>query len=177
MTTEYNLDSYIQDAVRTKSSGFHIDQISSEALLNTLSSLVSVGELLDMMKKVVFYGKEAPTHLRPTGEDPKLHTEKIDPDIMHAIIGHATESLEMLEALCASLVNGEPLDLVNLDEEFGDANWYQALYLYRRGRTFAEICYQNNQKLRSRYPVKFENSLSEGRDVVKEREILETYSS
>lgn len=177
MTTEYTFAQYIQDANRTLSSNFLIDRVSSEALFEVMEILIENGEVLDQIKKALFYGKQVCEYLESSQFDPAIYYNHLDQDIVHAIIGHVTESIEMLKALYGSLESGEALDLVNLDEEFGDANWYQAVYLKKRNRSFESIAYQNIQKLKARFPEKFSNVAALHRNLNVERQILEEHSA
>ena len=94
-------------------------------------------------------------------------------DILHAIIGIATEGGELLDPIKKAMFYGKPLDLVNLDEEIGDIMWYVSIYCTARGTTIEQICEQNNAKLKTRYPDKFTESAANNRDLAKERSVLE----
>lgn len=92
---------------------------------------------------------------------------------LHAAIGCATESGELLDAFKKSVFYGRPLDRTNVIEEVGDLMWYIALMADELEFTFEECMDANVRKLRSRYPEKFEQDLSLNRDLVAERSVLE----
>ena len=93
--------------------------------------------------------------------------------ILHACIGLATESGELLDAMKKHLFYGKPLDFVNLREEAGDELWYLAVLLRAIRTDFETTMDINISKLRARYPNKFEEHAALNRDLVKERGILE----
>ena len=99
---------------------------------------------------------------------------KVDPDIVHGIIGCVTESGEMMDALKKATFYGKEFDLVNLKEEMGDLMWYLALLCYATNTDFKDIQAMNLQKLHARYEKKkFDEDDCEHRDLEKERSILE----
>jgi NTP pyrophosphatase (non-canonical NTP hydrolase) len=53
--------------------------------------------------------------------------------ILHAILGIASESGEIVDVYKKQFAYGKPMDLINLDEEFGDLLWYIQLYANARG--------------------------------------------
>lgn len=93
--------------------------------------------------------------------------------LAHAIIGMATEAGELLDALKKHIIYGKPLDEVNLVEECGDSNWYQALLLHTIGKTFEECMVANIQKLRKRYSDRFTEDEALNRNLKEERNELE----
>lgn len=99
--------------------------------------------------------------------------------LLHAVMGLATESGELMDALKKHFFYGKPLDFVNLKEEFGDKEWYTALGLDALMSGYEEIWETNINKLRARYkdlsgnPNKFTEDAAINRDLVKEREVLE----
>lgn len=95
-------------------------------------------------------------------------------DILHAIIGIATEAGELLDPVKKAMFYGKPLDRSNLDEEVGDLLWYIAVYAEARGTTIEKLAQKNYNKLRFRYPDKFDNVKALFRDLQGEREILES---
>jgi len=79
----------------------------------------------------------------------------IDPDILHAALGVASEAGEFADPVKKAIFYGKPVDLVNMDEEVGDILWYLALYCNTRGIIMGELMDRNIAKLRKRYPEKF----------------------
>ena len=94
-------------------------------------------------------------------------------DVLHAIIGVATEGAELLDPVKKMMFYGKPLDMVNLDEEMGDLLWYIAIYANARKTTIEALATTNNLKLRARYPDKFSSEKALNRDLERERIILE----
>lgn len=97
------------------------------------------------------------------------HTLKI----LHAALGVGSEAGEFLDAYKKFLFYGKPLDVVNLREEAGDVLWYLALLLRAIDSDFDVTMQINIDKLRARYPSKFDEHAALNRDLVRERVILE----
>lgn len=99
----------------------------------------------------------------------------------HAIVGVATEAGEMVDAWLNAYMHGKQLDMVNLREEFGDNQWYVAVFLSACSKLtfeheptgFDELHRLVNRKLRGRFPDGFNEFDANNRDLVKERRILE----
>ena len=181
---------YVQDAIRTESIVPRVvvnDRFVFEAVVE---GFVACATLLDLYKKNIYYSK-------PINEDKwfnalnKIHTMShnlrqqqpnqgskvdaldIDSRILHAIVGIATESGELMEAVHNKLSVQTPLDNVNLQEEVGDLNWYEAILIDELGADWDEIRERNIAKLKARYPDKFSSESAINRDVKVERKILE----
>lgn len=97
-------------------------------------------------------------------------------DLLHGAMGLCTEAGELQDQLKRSFFYGKKLDMVNIQEELGDALWYIGMVCERLGLSMEKIMEQNIEKLRVRFPEKFtaENALS--RDLNQERASLETNS-
>jgi NTP pyrophosphatase (non-canonical NTP hydrolase) len=93
--------------------------------------------------------------------------------ILHAVMGLATESGELLDAMKKHIFYGKELDFVNLLEEHGDLFWYAAILADAVGFTFEESMERNIAKLKARYPNKFTEESALIRDLNNERNILE----
>ncbi len=192
-----NLKEYQKLAVRTESTPDEI-RLNPKMLVDVLYVFNAAGRMLDQMKKHAFYGKpydianftsdyaQIETAMydlqlaRINGTSEEMGEEKveaIDTRLFHAIIGIATESTELCEALYSTLTGGE-IDLVNLREENGDINWYQAIFYDAMEELGFEGSWEgdletNIAKLKARYPDKFTNENAINRDVETERKILE----
>ncbi len=94
-------------------------------------------------------------------------------DILHAIMGIATEAGELLDPLKKTIFYGKPNDFVNLDEEIGDILWYIAIYAEARGTTIEALATANNAKLKARFPANFTMDAANNRDLDVERKVLE----
>lgn len=178
-----DLKQYVTDATRTESLVDSIE-VDPEFLAGVLQIFIASGNMLDQIKKHAFYGKGY--------DDEKLREEfvnivhsldQIKPAIggthmegamaantrlFHSIVGIATEATELVEALTQ-----EEIDGVNVLEEFGDLNWYQAIGIDTLGGDFESVLRTNIEKLRARFPDKFTNESAINRNTDREREILE----
>lgn len=99
-------------------------------------------------------------------------------EMLHAAIGMSTEAAELLDMLKKHIFYGKKLDLVNIEEEIGDSDWYKGLMVYalrcnRYATSFEQIWEKNIEKLRARYGESFSESCALNRDLEKERTILE----
>lgn len=96
---------------------------------------------------------------------------------LHAAIGLATESGELLDQLKKHLFYGKPLDRVNLIEEAGDLMWYLSVLLdfLLEGQEdqFEFVQFINIAKLQKRYGGSFDAIKATQRDLSAEREVLE----
>lgn len=181
---------FVTNAVRTES---RIEVIqANEIILNDLiDSITALSGILDQVKKNVFYGKafnnekitegleeaafwiKRMQHMRETypGFIEQKKDLKVNPRIFHAIVGLATETSELLEAM---YLDTPEFDRVNILEELGDQNWYQAIAIDELQASFEEdVLDRVIAKLRARFPNKFNSEDAINRDLVKERAILE----
>jgi NTP pyrophosphatase (non-canonical NTP hydrolase) len=185
------LDEYVEGAVSTES---RIDEVkvNKQFLRDILTLHIASGSILDQIKKHAFYNRDYdfPTIDRHMSSMLRTLTDisymtvdeledaetvlDIDPRIFHAIIGSATESVELLEAL---EFDGKEMDLVNIGEEYGDANWYQAIFCDAAGIKWEDILDTNAEKLfkakEARYKDGFKDKDANERNLDGEREILD----
>lgn len=138
-------------------------------------------ELLDLVKKNLYYGRAldstkvctlldqtealaaaARVSMTKPGAPQPLNA---DSRITHAIVGFGTEGGELCKAL-ADHLEGADLDIVNLGEEFFDADWYKAIFLDATGIS----------EEMARYPDKFDARRALHRDLGAERAILESFT-
>ena len=183
-----DLTKYTQDAIRTESQipGVVVNEL---LLISVLQQMTALGGILDQIKKNAFYGKAydfeeivmrsaiAQDALTTMGtiSDEELkapgNNMGINPRVFHAVVGMATESVELLEAL---RFHGDPMDTINMLEEIGDSSWYQAILIDEVGGVWDDILERNIEKLRIRFPDKFTSEDAIGRDTDAERVILDT---
>lgn len=184
-----NTKEYQQKALRTDVedySGFQTRLAENKDTVHkALYGFMLTTGTLDLMKKKIAYNAdplklfqvdaehsaalknfENPVYLDKIAQDPKLS------QLLHYIIGIATETNEMMLALTKAAVTGQ-LDLVNVGEENGDCLWYQGLMCERLGLDLGTLMEKNIAKLEARYPNKFTNEAAVNRDLEKERNILE----
>lgn len=174
---------YIAEAAQTVSPGFYGELVPYRFLKFHMEKAIHALNELDAIKKALFYGK--PLLGLPDGvskdtdglgcPDTMGPDAGVTMDIVHGILGVATEGGEMLEALYAAYFEGKEFDKVNLLEESGDVMWYLALLLNKPqpGVTFEAVQHLNIDKLRKRYPDKFTNYDALNRDLDGERKVLE----
>ena len=92
----------------------------------------------------------------------------------HSVMGLTGEVGEMAGALERALHYGQSFNLPNFVEEIGDCLWYLALACNACGVQMSDVMNANIEKLRQRYPEKFDGNkaLEENRDRAKEAEII-----
>lgn len=136
-------------------------------------------DILDIFKKHIFYGK--PFNKEDLyGKVNKLYHPQVDNTLLskdfdlkttrlfHAVLGLATEAGELTDAL-----KKNPIDYVNIKEEFGDQSWYNNLGLDVCETTLEEVMKTNIDKLAKRYGDKFSDEKALNRNLDEERKILE----
>lgn len=174
--------SYIEEANQTKSDQFHGELVSAHYFQTLVRGIIARLEELDKVKKALFYGKkpEGQGFIGPAdldcGELPLVLVgdQAIGVDLIHGIIGKATEAGELLEAMMEAMESPFAyIDQVNVKEEVADGQWYDAVIAKALGFTFEEIQATNIHKLRKRYPNKFTEYDAINRDLPVERHILQ----
>lgn len=174
---QFDLSIYQNHAVVTESKKF--DEIRGRiagrdnVLVNTLEAFSAVAETLDVNKKQIFYGKG---YVEETGSVTALPAISDDAiRALHAIIGIATEAGELVDAFL-KLVRGEMSwedFAVNMREESGDIEWYQALLRDCTGNNEDyEKNANNNKLLVKRYGLSFDASKAANRDLDAELKVL-----
>ncbi|WP_053764351.1 nucleoside triphosphate pyrophosphohydrolase family protein [Leptospirillum ferriphilum] len=168
-----DFETYKKESSRTASGEFHREVVSDFLLENTLVDVIRIGSILDQVKKGLFYGKPlCGDEIKTEGSQTHLDPSRIDTNLLHAVIGVLTESVEILEALQGAM-QGNPLDRVNLMEELGDIEWYMAMAYRSIGTTPGNVREINIAKLKARYPEKFTEEHAINRDLIQERYVLE----
>ena len=160
---------YLADSARTASNTYFTDKVTEEEVKSSFETFAETGETLDGQKRRLFYGK---------GDD--LSGGKVDGfsinglngNIVHAIYGLCTEAGEISEAFLKAAETGK-FDEVNLKEEAGDLLWYLAMLFRELDTDFDEVATTNINKLKARFPEKFNQDKAYNRDLETEREILE----
>lgn len=163
---------YLELSEKTLSTNFYADEESKAALTETIEAIVKMGDQLDLMKKVLFYGKKIEMEKnvtdKPTFETPELKKQII----LHGAIGLVTESIEALKEVFAAIQEGREFDEVNMFEELGDIQWYQAIFLREFEFDIHKIWETNINKLKARYGEKFSSEKALNRDIKNETEVL-----
>jgi NTP pyrophosphatase (non-canonical NTP hydrolase) len=168
---------YLELSEKTLSEQFHLDDSDVKAALeDTISDFLEVATRLDMLKKVVYYGKDKSVlgdGLRAgdtAGYDRELTLK--EQKLLHAAIGIATESGEILEQVHNSLKAGREVDSVNISEESSDVMWYYAIFGRELKLDFHQGLRNNIDKLRKRFGAKFNTDGALNRDLDAERKEL-----
>jgi len=175
----------------TLSNNFYTDKVSFSEFHLVLTNFIKAANDLDKIKKALFYGKahdlkdlkwwgvdisDTPLGdgtIKQWGED-----YKVQPQLIHSILGIAGESGELVELLLEGLYSDE-FDTVNLFEELGDIFWFLHIP-YKLAEDPDLNKYQNTLranlvKLDKRYKKKFSNEQAINRDLDQERKILEAH--
>lgn len=162
------------------------------ALKELLLTFANIGESLDYMKKNIFYNKPvdeqklfefmsvAAANIRMAitfqnhVEKETLFNDVTKSRVLHAILGIITELSEMITAVVPWLFNdAESFDKVNVLEESGDIDWYQAILVDALEGDPDLILERIVAKLKARYPEGFSNYHAQNRDLDAERKILD----
>lgn len=180
-----------------------LSELDYEIFSDTLNAFNNVVEILDSYKKHIFYAETTHaqskyldrkallglcnnareslwnvlTKMREVreAEEPRSETKLLDinPRLLHAILGSITEHGELGIAIQKALETGE-LDLVNVCEEFGDSDWYKALFYEATGIDWENVQAMIIKKLEIRYADQiFSEGEAKERDLVAERKLLE----
>lgn len=175
---------YIAEAHVTASDQFRGELLPLDYLTGVLFDAITALRHLDDVKKCLFYGRVfrdfSNFHFGKDclGVEEWISENSDDAqnsiNIIHGIIGKATEAGELLELLHNTIHKGEPFDKINAAEEIGDGFWYDALIARACGYNFEQIQRINIQKLRKRFPDSFTAFDANNRDLFLERGILET---
>ena len=154
-----------------------------------LTSYIALGNILDEIKKHVFYGRnidysKCSTNVSKVTEtmlalssgshfEQDTTTLNVDPRLFHVILGIATESTELCEALMSVVSDKKELDSVNVQEELFDVMWYVLIGHDVLNKSLDETLSMGFDKLRARFPTKFEGELAIKRDTDIERKVME----
>lgn len=178
-------------ALRTESRPEALQNLSPGAVYDLLRMMVVAGELIDTAKRAVFYGKplneeayqQRASALSDMASDifdksrGRLAQgegyEPVNLRLLHATLGIFGEAGELAEALAKQMETGE-LDMVNVSEELGDADWYKQIGHDETGVSEADVRAKIIAKLQKRYPEKFDADAALNRDLAAERAALET---
>ncbi|MEK6915103.1 MAG: nucleoside triphosphate pyrophosphohydrolase family protein [Nanoarchaeota archaeon] len=94
-------------------------------------------------------------------------------DEMHMVIGISTEAGELLDAYKKHFAYGKNLDKINVEEEIADIMWYISNLCRILEISFEDILQKNIDKLKARFPEKFDELKALKRNLEIERKILE----
>lgn len=185
---------YMKAAARTESIPASLE-INEYGMRETLRLIVTAGKVVDMVKRHLYYGEKGRIHpgkfkellvdLADTCDDLGViagdiglryneseDLNRLDIRLTHATLGIFTESGEMAELLFSQM-KGEPIDYVGFSEEIGDVDWYKAILHNVLNVNEPALRQMNIDKLRKRYPEKFNVDEATSRDLPGERSVLE----
>jgi len=171
---------YLKASEKTLSATYHYDKdnTSETDMHYCMKEFVHASNMLDVMKKIKFYGKNVPVPPTPFGAKEQLSAIEFNRDadgsekLLHGAIGLATETGELVQALIYSKFEGKELDKVNVKEELGDFCWYLAIFLRELDLDLHDVMQVNIDKLKARYGDKFSEEKANNRDLETERDIL-----
>lgn len=191
------------------SKDFHIRNINVRVLALMLTEFAQKADGLDHLKKALYYDKvsvllaqecmvqdmingeerrdDVGTYIQggyfgnEDGEELPIILTEQEYQILHAIIGVATEAGELVCSFIQGLsgvqkgetARDDMLDHVNLREEAGDVLWYVQLLLNKIGSSIPECMTVNDRKLEARYGPTFNKEGAINRDLDAERKELE----
>jgi len=171
---------YLKESEEFLSAKFHHDESdpNENRLRDVIERFMKCAEELDQMKKVKFYGKDLPEELKNKRIQTTVHSFTQDDDgsekLLHAAIGGATESAELLKAVYDHKWGDVEFDEVNCLEEMGDKAWYDAIIWRMFNFKLENIFERNIAKLLKRYKKgKFSKDEALNRDLDTERKTLE----
>ena len=144
---------------------------------DALQAFIIAAERMDLYKKVLFRGRQ-PSEIglpMPTkGESLADYVALEDLDLLHGVVGVATESGELCEVILAYTNKCDPIDRVNVCEEIGDELWYLSRIVKWGKTSFDDEMHRNIRKLRARHTeTGFDVERDKLRDLDAERAILE----
>ncbi len=163
------MKNYLVDSARTASNTYFTDKVSEAEVKETFEMFANTGETLDNQKRRLFYGKG---DALSGGDVDGFSIHGLNGNIVHAIYGLCTEAGEISEAFLKAAETGS-FDEVNLKEEAGDLLWYLAMLFRELDTDFPEVADTNINKLKARFPDKFNQNKAYNRDLKTERDILE----
>jgi hypothetical protein len=192
-TTETGLKEYVNDALRTESKPEKL-ALNEEIVVDLFRMYIELGEILDGVKKSVFYNKDSKLvdefeeriltiyrladdlHMKRGNITHKKDTQ-MDPRVFHGILGIMTESSELAEIWHTHATTGATIDPVHVQEELGDGmalGWYPAILHDALNLNPKETLDKNIRKLKVRFPEKYSDQKAANRNLVLERKELES---
>jgi NTP pyrophosphatase (non-canonical NTP hydrolase) len=198
MSKYQNYEEYTNDARRTLSTKFELNEETLAEVFKVLICLEAYGGHLDQLKKNIFYGKEIPelSQRLITADVSKLqeHIDSAGCDftfkhpiddkgqvILHSLMGIITEAVELATPFITHYCHSdkdytdvaEKIDVVNIGEEIGDMHWYISQLMKALNLKHEEVLEKNIAKLKARYPDKFNSDNAINRNLEAERKTLE----
>ncbi len=165
-----NIDSYQEGVLRTEGEPdepmkrWYVNPNQS-FLLSLCLKLEPLMKDADALKKHVYYGKDLViSNLNPYFNPEEFTCGPEQTRRIHSVLGLLTEVGELLEKLKAEVFEGAVFDKEAWLKEFGDVGWYLGLGADSIGDKLSHCCQVNLDKLKRRYPEKFDEDLARGHD-------------
>ena len=103
-----------------------------------------------------------------------LRTASDKSPLLHAVLGLADETGELISPIKKHMFYGKNLDMNNLKEEAGDLAWFLNLLIHAIGSSWEEVLEMNIAKLEKRYPhLRFNADHAIHRDTAAEKAAME----
>lgn len=176
-TTRIAMGDYLVQSELTKASLNDGDRMALSAQdLEELQEVLELADKLeeraDTLKRKLMYRKAEEYPVPVSGEEALMLLDQEGMDRLHSSLGVLSDSVELVKALkpCQPL---DEVDGVNMLEECGDILWFMAVPLRAAQSSFEEAAEKNLNKLKARYPGKFESYSANNRDLDAERQSLE----
>jgi hypothetical protein len=190
MDEQLSFPEFTQLALRTESKVLN-PKINVQAFGTLLHMFVTVGTLLDYIKKGIFYNNyskyddyvdELTVQLKKqtalfeeynnSGEFTRIENPLFNFRVIHGLLGASTEASEIAEHLLNYLYDGT-IDKAGIGEEFSDSDWYKAI-IFDELNLDESVCRQNViNKLKIRFPDKYSDEAAANRNLNEERIKLE----
>ena len=160
-----NFDTYATLAARSKSSQFNVDDVEDWKTITILKEILRHGATVDDLKKKLFYGRDSErlsgaNLRRDPGVSLYASVNYPETDLVHAILGIYTEAVELVELLYQAMTAEGEIGKGELHFETGDLLWYISLL----GLDIDRVMEDNIDKLKKRYPEKFDADRAINRD-------------
>ncbi len=154
--------SYHELAMRTAAGPevFHYAADDDESFFAAVFSYLRAAARLDEWKSKLFYNKIKPSQIGIFGpdfsDDSLSLAVVVNPQLIHAVLGVATEGAELMHDLVRFCDEGPGVELaLNMEREQGDVDWYQELLATSIGIPVEDSRKTNIERLAKRYPDKF----------------------
>ncbi len=167
---------YQAEADKTCSIEWGPHNVNLGNFLKTLAAFAETASTLNLYKKLLFRGK-TPEQLGMSQPTPKNSLEGFidaeDIDLVHGLLGIATEAGECVEILRDTVLKVRKPDKLNAVEECGDLRWYINRVLRWADVTDEDCERANIAKLHGRgFQFGFNKDADSNRDLDNERSIL-----
>ncbi len=142
----------------------------------TLSSIQRIEHIQEEAIDALFYCQHLKTLLEGDGltandyQRASLRTAQVDtfgPEelLLNGVMGLNGEAGECIDIVKKARFQGHELNKEDLVEELGDVLWYASLIAYALGVDLSEVMQKNIDKLKRRYPERFDKDKSIHREV------------